>query len=132
MGTVRRKVPIIPGLSVIITIVAHRNSTPKPMTAGPVPPERRRSAVPRERAVAQVPNGDPMSHVPAPHVPARHVARVPRPHQVAAPPNPRKPKLVRDVHGGVLGDLFQLFPDLPRPPRPRARVPLRILRGRRP
>ena len=93
---------------------------------GQVPPERPRSSVPRERPVGKVPKGDPMAHVPAPHV-----ARVPAQRQVGPPPNPRKPKLVRDVHGGVLRDLFQLFPDLPRPPRPRARVPLRLRRGRR-
>jgi hypothetical protein len=46
------------------------------------------------------------------------------------PPNPRKPRLVRDVHGNELRDLFQFFPDLPRPPRRPARVPLRSPRRR--
>jgi hypothetical protein len=50
---------------------------------------------------------------------------VPPQHPVAPPPNPRRPKLVRDIHGGSLLDLFQFFPDLPRPLRPRARLPHR-------
>jgi len=40
-------------------------------------------------------------------------------------PNPRRPRLVPDIHGNELMDLFVFFPDLPRPARPRARVPLR-------
>jgi hypothetical protein len=40
-------------------------------------------------------------------------------------PNPKRPRLVRDVGGGYLKDLFAMFPDLPRPPRPRARLPFR-------
>lgn len=35
-----------------------------------------------------------------------------------APPNPRRPRLVRDTSGGYLGDLLKLFPDLPWAPRP--------------
>jgi len=49
----------------------------------------------------------------------------PRERGVGKPPNPRKPGLVRDVHGNELKDLFQLFPDLPRPPRRAARIPAR-------
>jgi hypothetical protein len=47
---------------------------------------------------------------------------VPAPRPVGPVPNPKKPKLVRDVHGGDLLDLFVIFPELPRPryPRPRA------------
>ena len=71
-----------------------------------------------------------MSHVPAPHVPVSHIARVPAPHLIGPLPNPRRPKLVRVVRGGVLGDLFEFFPDLPRPFRPPARVPLRLRRLR--
>jgi hypothetical protein len=73
--------------------------------------------------MSRVPKSDPITHVPK-----SHVARVPPQHPLGPPPNPRRPKLVRDVRGGVLGDLFALFPDLPRPVRPRARVPLRRLR----
>ena len=44
-------------------------------------------------------------------------------------PHPRRPRPVRDVHGNELMDLFMFFPDLPRPVRPRIRVPARrILR----
>jgi hypothetical protein len=43
-------------------------------------------------------------------------------------PNPRKPQLVRDVHGNELKDLFDFFPDLPRPVRKAARVPARRTR----
>jgi len=44
---------------------------------------------------------------------------------IKPPPNPRKPRLVRDVHGNELRDLFEMFPDLPRPARRAARVPPR-------
>ena len=37
-------------------------------------------------------------------------------------PNPWRPPVVRTASGSVLNDLFAFFPDLPRPPRPRARV----------
>jgi hypothetical protein len=93
---------------------------------GELPPRRGAASVPAERRVADVPKGDPMSHTP----PAG-VARVPVRGPVAPPPNPRRPKLVRDVHGGALLDLFEFFPDLPRPPRPTARVPLRLRRSGR-
>ena len=43
-------------------------------------------------------------------------------------PHPRRPRIVRDVHGNELMDLFEFFPDLPRVPRPRARLPIRRLR----
>ena len=46
-----------------------------------------------------------------------------------AVPNPRQPRVVRDVHGTELMDLFVFFPDLPRPARTRTRLPARrILR----
>ena len=63
-------------------------------------------------------------------------ARIPEPihapkeRGITTRPNPRKPKLVRDVHGNELMDLFQLFPDLPRPPRRSPRVPKRTPRRR--
>jgi hypothetical protein len=53
-------------------------------------------------------------------------ADVPKERGIGRTPNPRKPKLVRDVHGNELKDMFALFPDLPRPPRRVARVPPRI------
>jgi hypothetical protein len=45
------------------------------------------------------------------------VARVPDQHPVSPRPHPRRPRVVRDIHGGTLLDLFEVFPDLPRPPR---------------
>jgi hypothetical protein len=77
---------------------------------------------PKSRAIPLVPKGDPFAQAP----PAR-ASRVPKQHAVGAPPNPRQPELVRDVHGGTLKDLFELFPDLPRPPRPTARVRSRVM-----
>ena len=47
-----------------------------------------------------------------------HVTRPPKPHGVGPPPNPRRPKVVRDVDGGALLDLFRIFPELPWPRRP--------------
>ena len=48
------------------------------------------------------------------------IARAPKEHRVGKPPNPRTPRLVRDVDGGRLNDLFAFFPDLPWPRRPAA------------
>jgi hypothetical protein len=125
-GTVRRKVPIIPALSAIITGVArHGTKTARPTVVGQVPPERAASPAPIERPVAKVPKGHRMVHVPV-----QRVARVPAQHAMGPPPNPRKPKLVRDIGGGVLRYLFALFPDLPRPRRPGPRVPARFRRNR--
>jgi hypothetical protein len=76
---------------------------------------------PRERGVPRTPHGEPLAQ-PRPPEP---VAAPPPERGIAAPPNPRKPKLVRDVHGNELMDLFDFFPDLPRPPRRRARIPIR-------
>ena len=46
-------------------------------------------------------------------------------------PHPRQPRVIRDVHANELMDLFVFFPDLPRPARPRTRLPpRRILRRR--
>lgn len=45
------------------------------------------------------------------------VGRAPEEPGVGKPPNPRKPRLVRDVAGGRLNDLFAVFPDLPWPRR---------------
>jgi len=64
---------------------------------------------------------------PRPPQPASHA---PRERGVGPPPNPRKPQLVRDVHGNELKDLFEFFPDLPRPARRAARIPARRRRLR--
>lgn len=62
--------------------------------------------------------GSPAAQAPAKPKPTR----VPKPRAVGAVPNPRKPKLVRDVDGGDLKDMFSVFRDLPRPRRPRPRL----------
>ena len=58
-----------------------------------------------------------------------YVARPPKPHRVGAPPNPRRPKLVRAVNGGPLQDLFAIFPDLPWPRHSAGRPHHRDIRG---
>ena len=58
------------------------------------------------------------------------LTHAPKERGIGSMPNPRKPQLVRDVHGNELMDLFQLFPDLPRPPRRAPRVPIRNPRRR--
>ncbi|PYR78361.1 MAG: hypothetical protein DMF87_14420 [Acidobacteria bacterium] len=57
--------------------------------------------------------------------PERATPGTPRERRVAPPPNPRRPRLVPDIHGNELRDLFEFFPDLPRPRRPAGRIPLR-------
>jgi hypothetical protein len=86
-----------------------------------------------------VPRRPPQGRVPAPRsgVPIAHAPSTPQPTRVPAQrpvgkvPNPRKPKLVRDVRGGGLNDLFEIFRDLPRPSRT-ARAPGPPKRGRPP
>ena len=90
---------------------------------GVAPAERVPAAVPPVRQVARTPKGHPLAQ---PRLPL--IGRAPREHAAGRPPNPRKPKLVRDVGGGALKDLFALFPDLPRPRRPAGRVPARVAR----
>jgi hypothetical protein len=90
-------------------------------TVGRVPPERGLSQRPPLRGIALTPKGEPLAQ---PRPPER-VAAAPRERGVGAVPNPRKPQLVRDVHGNELMDLFDVFPDLPRPPRTVARIPAR-------
>jgi hypothetical protein len=84
------------------------------------------SRVPSERGVPRTPHGNPLAQ---PRLP-EPVAAPPPERGIAAPPNPRRPQLVRDVHGNELMDLFDFFPDLPRPPRRRARLSARRLRRR--
>jgi hypothetical protein len=86
---------------------------PRPHVPGR-PPQGQRVPSPRD--------GNPIAYTPRPP----RAPRVPQQRPVGEVPNPRTPKLVRDVHGGVLKDMFEIFPDLPRPPRPAARVRARI------
>lgn len=81
-----------------------------------------------------VPSGEWSSIGAMPHNGAVTGRRPPRQRPVAAPPperpvgkapHPRTPAPVRDVGGNDLRDLFALFRDLPRPPRPPARLPVR-------
>lgn len=60
--------------------------------------------------------------VPIGKVPPQHASEAPRQRAAGKVPNPRRPGLVRDIHGNELGDLFLMFPDLPRPARPPARL----------
>jgi len=64
----------------------------------------------------------------APRMPPKHgrvpsrpsldpVAKAPRQRPVAKVPKPRRPQVVRAATGD-LGDLFDVFRDIPRPPRP--------------
>jgi hypothetical protein len=64
--------------------------------------------------------------------PATRQTRTPRQRPVAVVPNPRRPKVVRVVDGGELRDLFEVFPDLPRPARAPSRAvnPSSLLRFR--
>jgi hypothetical protein len=95
-----------------------------------VPPPRPPAKLPPPRSVGAVPGGQPKGHKPTVHI---AVAPVERP--VGKVPNPRRLKPVRDVNGGALGDLFAIFPDLPRPGlppvrKPRTRPVVRLVRRR--
>jgi hypothetical protein len=82
---------------------------------------KKNSRVPPERGVPRTPRGNPLAQ---PRLP-EPVAAAPPERGIAARPNPRRPRVVRDVHGNELMDLFEFFPDLPRPPRRRARLSVR-------
>src|SRR6185369_16540771 len=86
---------------------------PHRLPAGVPPKERVPGRPPDAPSVAQTPRGDPLAQAPP-----QHLSRVPAPHPVGKPPNPRRPRLVKHVHGGGLRDLFEIFADLPRPWRP--------------
>ena len=90
---------------------------------GAVPPLRPIAKVPGARAVARVPKGHPIGRAPAPAV-----TRAPRVRAIGPPPNPRRPRLVKDVHGNELKDMFVIFKDLPRPARPAPRLPSKTRR----
>ena len=72
---------------------------------GVAPRERPPARPPEERAVAATPKGTRWRVARAPAI-----ARAPKEHHVGKPPNPRTPRLVRDVDGGRLNDLFAFFP----------------------
>ena len=94
------------------------------MAAAPLP--HRPGKPPAGVRVPVARTGSPLAHAPA----KARVTRVPAQRPVAKVPNPKLPKLVRDVHGGDLMDMFEIFPDLPRPPRADARVQVRRTRTR--
>ena len=77
---------------------------------------RRIGMVPPQRAPAKVPPIVAPGMVPEAHLPASHVPVPPVQRPAGAPPNPRRLRVARSR--GRLLDLFALFPDLPRPPRP--------------
>ena len=91
---------------------------------GMVPAVRPVARTPVTRPVGPVPRGNPIAQAPAPAV-----TRAPKVRPVGKPPNPRKPRLIKDVGGNELKDMFAIFKDLPRPHRPAPRLPSR-LRGR--
>jgi hypothetical protein len=92
---------------------------------GRVPRERPPALDPEPRSVAGPPAGTPVGRAPVPQF-----NRAPKPRPVGAPPNPRRPRLVKDVNGNELKDMFAIFKDLPRPARPAPRLPSRLRRGR--
>jgi hypothetical protein len=87
-----------------------------------VPPRK----LPRRGPLGRAPEG----RTPTGGTPQIRLKPAPKTRPVGKPPNPRKPGLVRDVRGGVLKDLFEFFPDLPRPTRPGRRRKARIRGGR--
>jgi hypothetical protein len=72
------------------------------------------------------------ARIPEPiHAPKeRGVRETPKERGIGQNPHPRTPKLVRDVRGNELKDMFEFFPDLPRPPHRAPRVPNRHPRRR--
>jgi hypothetical protein len=80
---------------------------------GVAPRERPRTKTPKSlQEVPRTPRGNPIAQA---SVLRPHVSRPPKPHPVGRPPNPRRPKVVRDIDGGAFLDLFRMFPDLPWP-----------------
>ena len=96
---------------------------------GMAPREHVPAQPPRLRKVAPSPKGHPIMLASVPHA-----GKPPKPRGIGAPPNPRRPKLVRDVNGGTLLDLFAVFPELPWPqdlPRHTRRAGRREVTARR-
>jgi hypothetical protein len=82
-----------------------------PLAAAPVP---RTPRTPPRGRVPPPRNGAPLEYTPS----KPHLAPAPVQRPLGQVPSPRTPKLVRDEGGGPLMDLFDVFRDLPRPPRP--------------
>src|SRR5258705_7245934 len=61
---------------------------------GQAPPEHRPGRAPRQRPIARTPKGEPMAQARIPEP-----IHAPKERGVSPRPNPRKPKLARDVHG---------------------------------
>jgi hypothetical protein len=80
-----------------------------------VPPRDVPTTPPGSRPTSQLPKGT----LPKGSPPQR---------PVTARPHPRTPAFVRDSSRGTFEDLFAIFPDLPRAPRPAARAPSARLR----
>jgi hypothetical protein len=88
------------------------------------PARRAPCALPRTRPISTVPGARAVARAPGPAA-----TRAPRARAIGQPPNPRRPRLVKDVHGNELKDMFVIFKDLPRPARPAPRLPPRVRRG---
>jgi hypothetical protein len=95
--------------------LADSEAVPKP--GGPVP-RGRLSRAPKLQRRRVGPEATPLGQPPRERV----VGQPPRERVVGQRPNPRKPRLVPDINGNELKDLFQMFPDLPRPWRPAPRL----------
>jgi len=82
------------------------------------------AAAPPPHAPGEPPDGrvpsSPSVH-PVKNAPPIRSTRAPRQRGVAKVPHPRRPKVVR-ARSAALGDLFEVFPDLPRPRRPVSRT----------
>ena len=68
-------------------------------------------------AVTKVPPARPLAPPPP-----QHASRPPKQRAPGKVPNPRRPRVVLDIGGNELLDLFAFFPDLPWAPRPPRRL----------
>jgi hypothetical protein len=100
--------------------------TPRRSPLASAPPQRTPGTPPKH---GRVPLSPPIDLLAAPATAWQ--TRAPRQRPVADVPNPRRLKVVRVVGGGELCDLFAVFPDLPRPPRPRSPIARRVISLRR-
>jgi hypothetical protein len=104
-------------LGVTWRILSKKTARRSPLAAAPS--QRALRMPPKHGRVPLSPHIDPMATTPA--MPA------PRQRPPVKVPNPRRPKVVRVVGGGELRDLFEVFPDLPGPPRSRSRLATRVI-----